>query len=161
MSLPSSGALSIGQIYQECGGTANTADEDILRVRDNWWYADLYVIYTIQYDDNNGFAQVIGNLTTYHAFRETVDVDVTYEIGLTFYNGFNWEFQPYGNQTIYQYGSSMGTFYVFYNCYQPYSCWLDSAYTTNATPPDSGNYLYSTTFSDYYGKTRYNQYVAL
>ena len=161
MSLPSSGALSIGQIYQECGGTANTANEDILRVRDNWWFADLQPTYTIQYDDNTGYAIIDGTIVSYHAFRSTVDVNVDYEIWSSFWNGYNWEFGPAGNQTIFQYNSSMGSFGIFYNCFLPYNCYVSNAYTMGANPPDSGNYLYSTTFSDYYGKTRYNQYVAL
>lgn len=161
MSLPSSGALSIGQIYQECGGTANTANEDILRVRDNWWFADLQPTYTIQYDDYGGFAIVDGTIVSYHAFRSTVDVNVDFELGISYWNGFNWDFQPYGMRSIFQYNNSMGSFGVFYDCFNYGSCYLGSMYTTNANPPDSGNYLYSTTFSDYYGKTRYNQYVAL
>lgn len=161
MSLPSSGSLSIGQIYQECGGTAFTQNENILSVRDTWWFADMSPTYDIMYDNGNGFAQVDGIINTTHPFRSVVDVNVDLEISTVAWNGYNYDYQPAGVQTIPQYGTHTGIFYIFYNCYNPYSCFLSSVYTANANPVSSGDYLYSTSFFDYYGKTRYNQYVAL
>ena len=157
MSLPSSGSLSIGQIYQECGGIALTSNEDILRVRDNWWYADMLANFTPTYDDNQGYGMAQGIISTTHPFRTVVDVDVTYDILCWVYDGYNYSYELTGSVTIPQYANSTN-FGFFYTCYWPYSCFVNSIYYNNVIPFESGNYLYSTTFSDYYGKTRYNNY---
>ena len=159
--LPSSGSLSIGQIYQECGGSAFAADENIRDVRDLWWFADMPSYYSITYDDNNGFAYANGTISTTHPFRNTVDVDVYYDVGIFYWNGFNYESTPYTTAVIPQFSNSTGTIFINYNCFSWYNCFLSSVYNTGANPVWSGDYLYSTSFADYYGKTRYNQYIAV
>lgn len=160
--LPSSGSLSIGQIYQECGGTALSFDEDIQRVRDIWWYADMPATFTVVSDDQNGYASVIGSIVSSHPFRSTPDVDVTYDVYASTFNGYNYEFtQATALIQIPQYLTNTGYFSILYNCYMPYSCFVSGVYTNNIFPTDSGNYVYSTSFVDYYGKTRYNAYAYL
>lgn len=161
MSLPSSGALSIGQIYQECGGAANTPDEDILRVRDIWWYAYMSPLYSVNYDDSAGFAFGGATISTTHAFRNTVDVTVDFDTWYEAWNGYFMEYAPVGFVTIPQYASNSNTVFINYTCYLPYNCYISFLYPVDANPQSSGDYVYSTSFFDYYGKTRYNQYIAL
>jgi hypothetical protein len=161
MSLPSSGALSIGQIYQECGGNPYSEYQDILRVRDLWWFADFQQSYPINYDDNNGFGTAYCNVTSYHAFRTTVDVDVTYDTRYNSYNGYFTENGTVGNVIIPQYTNYSSSFFISYPCYAPGECYINYLYAIDGFPAYSGDYLYSTSFVDYYGKTRYNQYIAL
>jgi hypothetical protein len=161
MSLPSSGALSIGQIYQECGGSSASSDQDILRIRDNWWFADMYPSYGINYDDNAGFAYGSAVINTLHPFRNTVDVNVDYDTWYQAWNGYFIDNGQFGFVTIPQYSNNSGIIFINYVCYLQYNCYLSYLYPVDAVPQFSGDYVYSTSFYDYYGKTRYNQYIAL
>ncbi len=161
MSLPSSGAISIGQIYQECGGNPASEDEDILRVRNNWWFADFQPSYPIGYDDNSGFANAYCVVNSYHAFRFTVDVNVSYDTRYSAWNGYYNEDGMVGIADIPQYSNYSSSFFIYYPCYAFGECYLNYLYAIDGFPASSGDYVYSTSFSDYYGKTRYNQYIAL
>jgi hypothetical protein len=163
MSLPSSGALSIGQIYQECGGNPASEDQDILRIRDLWWFADFQASYPIGYDDNNGFANAYCVVTnsSLSTFRYTVDVNVSYDTRYSAWNGYYSEDGGVGTVNIPQYTNYSSSFFIYYPCYASGECYLNYLYAIDAIPAYSGDYVYSTSFYDYYGKTRYNQYIAL
>mgnify|MGYP006159010485 CR=1 FL=1 len=160
MSLPSSGPISITQIYQECGGLSTTLDQNIANIRDNLWVASMQPNAYVLYDDQWGFATAEGSLVSSHPLRYATDVDLFVSINAVVYDGYQFNFETVSTEVIQQYSNIISIFGFSYSCFNPGNCYINYLFAQTSFPANSGDYVYSTKFDDYYGKTRYNIYDA-
>jgi hypothetical protein len=158
MSLPASGPIDIKDIHVECGGSINDLNKNIQSIRDNLWTAYMPISNVIEYDDANGFGYASSNIQTVHPYRFTADELLNIDLTAVTYDGYIYDFLPINTQTIGQGSPTTGSFLIFYNCLNPYSCFISNIYTNAVFPPTTGNYVYSSDFNGYRGKTRYNEH---
>jgi hypothetical protein len=160
MSLPVSGPIDIKEIHVECGGSINDFNKNIQSIRDYLWTAYMPVGWTIEYDNQDGFGYAYGNIQTSHPFRDSPDETLQIDPIAVTYNGYNYDFSPVNTQTIGQGSYSTGSFIIFYNCLNPYGCFISGLYTSSVFPYATGDYVYSSEFNEYRGKTRYNEHFS-